>query len=81
MSATDLAHDDDDDEEEEEEEDDDDDVTGFFSCHLSTNRLSPYTHGTVRQIIYLNVSEFVSVIKRYIFFQIRAYYRQHRQPK
>ena len=40
-----------------------------FSCHLSTNRPSPYTDGTVRQIIYLNVLEFVSVIKPYIFLQ------------
>ena len=39
-----------------------------FSCHLSTNKLSLYTHGTVWQIIYLNISEFVSVIKRYIFY-------------
>ena len=37
----------------------------FFSCHLSTNRASPYTHGTVRQIIYLNI--FAIVINRYIF--------------
>ena len=39
-----------------------------FSCHLPINRPSPYTHGTVPQIIYLNVLEFVSVIKQYIFF-------------